>query len=181
MSATEEKKPKNRRIIRVLDVSGQDGSIISEEAKKDGKSLVFLDPPYYPTAKGKGGKVSVNRMYNGDGFTPADFLRLRRHCDELTRNGVPFILCNSDCEFIRLLFSEYNLVEYEEPRGLKAGKPSSTAKCLVITNYQDPEDFKEGYTRVWEVNMARAQGRVIEGKEIGVESGGASESQKNQS
>ena len=111
--------------------------------KDKGECLVYLDPPYYPIAKTKGGKVSPYKLYNND-FTPVDFLKLKDHCDELTLRGIPFVLSNSNCEFIRRLFKDYVMVGILEPRVMKSGKGKGSRlseDCLLITNFKNKKDF----------------------------------------
>ena len=134
---------------KVINVSGQKVKIIKDLVKdtKDEKAFVYLDPPYYPVATRKDGKISPYKLYNGTDFVPVDFLKLKLRCDDLTNSGIPFILSNSDCEFIRVLFRDYVLVEVNEARSLKHGKGKgslSPDKCLLITNFKQKEDFMDG-------------------------------------
>ena len=135
------------KIAKVIDVTGQKIEIIQDitEKTKQERPFIYMDPPYYPVCK-KDGKISPYKLYNGD-YLPADFVKLKLRCDELTRAGVPFILSNSNCDFIKLLFCDYNLVEVKEPRGIK--KENSENKrpaesCLLITNFKEKEDFMDG-------------------------------------
>jgi len=128
----------------VIEIRGMKIKLIKKLAgKKD--CFVYLDPPYYPTKKNKYGKVSPYKLYNSD-YTPIDFLRLKIRCDELTLSGIPFMLSNSDCEFIRILFKDYCIVEIKEPRGMKPSKGKGSKpkeKCLIITNFKHKADFME--------------------------------------
>lgn len=135
----------------VIDVSGK-GCLFGKvemikevaNAHKEGKPFVYLDPPYYPVAKDKNGKISPYKLYNGLDFLPVDFLKLKLHCDELTANEIPFILSNSDCEFIRVLFRDYIIVDINEARVMKQGKGKGSRpgeNCLLITNFKQKEDF----------------------------------------
>lgn len=131
----------------VINVTGQKVEMIKDLKDKSRNAFVYLDPPYYPTAKTKGGKISPYKLYNGNDYVPVDFLKLKLRCDELTTNGIPFILSNSNCEFIRILFRDYIFVEVDEPRGMKQGKGKGNRppeRCLLITNFKQKEDFMEG-------------------------------------
>ena len=59
---------------KVMNVSGQKVEILQDLMKNDSNALIYLDPPYYPTAKTKDGKISPYRLYNGLDFVPVDFL-----------------------------------------------------------------------------------------------------------
>ena len=76
-----------------------------------------------------------------------DFLKLKLRCDELTANGIPFILSNSDCEFIKVLFKDYIFVEINESRSMKKGKGKESRpseRCWIITNFKQKKDFMNG-------------------------------------
>lgn len=142
---------------QVINVSGQKVDIIQDLAKQDKKAFVYLDPPYYPVAKTKDGKISPYRIYNGTDYTPVDFLKLKLRCDDLTNAGVPFVLSNSDCEFIRILFKDYCMVEIDERRGMKRGngKGSRPAeRCLIITNFKRKDEFMDAISGLNNVQEA---------------------------
>lgn len=132
--------------IKVVNVSGEDIKMISDMASCKKDLFVYLDPPYYPVCKTKSGKIAPYKLYNGD-FLPVDFLKLKMRCDDLTKNNIPFILSNSDCEFIKILFKDYVVVEIDEPRGLK-GKKHPKERCLIITNFRDKEHFMESIKKM---------------------------------
>ncbi len=130
---------------KVINVSGEKISIIKDLAKIDNKAFVYLDPPYYPVAKTKDGKVSPYKLYNND-YKPVDFLKLKLRCDELTIAGIPFVLSNSNCEFIRTLFKDYPIIDINELRVMKQGngKGSRPAEsCLLITNFKKKKYFMD--------------------------------------
>lgn len=134
----------------IIDVSGQKVEIIQDLIKNDEKALVYLDPPYYPVNKDKKGNVSLFKLYNSD-YSPLDFLKLKERCDELTKSGIPFVLSNSDCEFIRFLFKDYPIVEVQEPRGMRNRKGESKVRCLIITNFKNKEDFMQSISTMNQV------------------------------
>ena len=122
---------------KVISVSGAKVEVIKDLTKNDNKAFVYLDPPYYLITK------NVNKLYGQD-FKPVNFLKLRERCDELTVRGIPFVLTNSDCEFIRVLFRDYPIVGIKEPRVMGQGKGKGSrpkVKCLIITNFKNKKDF----------------------------------------
>ncbi len=138
---------------RVIDVTGQKVEMIRDLTKKYANTFIYFDPPYYPVAKTKDGKISPYTLYNGNDFLPIDFLKLKERCDDLTKRGLPFILNNSDCEFIRFLFREYIIVEVDEPRGLKTGKGKKPKeRCLIITNFKQKKDFMKSISQMNQVS-----------------------------
>ena len=135
-------------MVNVIEVTNKKVEMIAEITKKDSKAFVYLDPPYYPVAKTKTGKISPYKLYNGTDFLPIDFLKLKERCDDLTKSGIPFILSNSDCEFIRFLFKEYIIVDIEEPRGLKIERKHPKENCLIITNFRDKKYFMDAISQM---------------------------------
>lgn len=130
-----------------MNVSGQKVEMIQDLMKNDSNALIYLDPPYYPTAKTKDGKIFPYKLYTGNDYLPVDFLKLKLRCDELTASGIPFILTNSDCEFIRILFKDYIIVDNIEPRVMQQGKGKGSRppiNCLIITNFRQKKDFMKG-------------------------------------
>lgn len=136
---------------KVINVSGQKVKIITKLIKEDNKAFIYLDPPYYPTAKTKNGKISPYKLYNGTDYVPVDFLKLKLRCDELTLSGIPFVLSNSDCEFIRILFKDYVIIDILENRVMKQGKGKGSRpkeNCLIITNFKQKKDFMRGINQM---------------------------------
>ncbi len=125
---------------KVIDVSGKKVKIIKNLIKNHSNAFIYLDPPYYPISTRKDGKISPYKLYNATDYLPSDFLKLKERCDDLTHNGIPFVLSNSDCEFIRFLFRDYNLVEVRETQSVKTSKGKGsrpTTGGLLITNFRD--------------------------------------------
>lgn len=84
-------------------------------------ALLYLDPPYYETEK----------YYDGL-FTEKDHLRLF-NCLENIKGK--FILSYNDCDFIRDLYKEYEIIEVSRNHNLKAKTESSRYNELIIKNY----------------------------------------------
>lgn len=84
-------------------------------------TLFYLDPPYYQTEK-----------YYSDKFMPEDHTRLKEILEKI--NG-KFLLSYNDCEYIRNLYSGYNIIEVDRTHNLinKGKKPRY--RELIIKNY----------------------------------------------
>ncbi len=72
----------------------------------DKDSIVYLDPPYY-LEKEKNGKCN----YYSNIFDADSHEVLKSSCDKLTEKGVRFLQSNSNCEFIRELYKDYEISE----------------------------------------------------------------------
>lgn len=68
--------------------------------------FVYLDPPYQPITK-----TASFTSYTKDGFSDSDQIRLKRSIDKLKENDIKFLLSNSCCDFIKELYSGYNIKE----------------------------------------------------------------------
>lgn len=85
------------------------------------KALFYLDPPYFGTEK-----------YYDNAFIIADHQRLHQCLSNLKGR---FILSYNDCEFIRELYSNFNVQAVSRNSNLtNKGNPKSYCE-LIITNY----------------------------------------------
>ncbi|MBQ3451935.1 MAG: DNA adenine methylase [Selenomonadaceae bacterium] len=94
-------------------------------------SFVYLDPPYDP--------ISATSNFTGyvkSGFNRDEQIRLRDCCDELTERGIKFMLSNSDTEFIREIYSSYNITPVKAKRAVNSvASKRGDVDELVIRNY----------------------------------------------
>src|SRR3989338_2463342 len=66
--------------------------------------FVYFDPPYYPLQKGKN-----FTSYTKDNFSEQDQIKLAEIFRKLDKIGCKIMLSNSDTNFIKNLYDEYNL------------------------------------------------------------------------
>lgn len=84
-------------------------------------ALFYLDPPYYETEK-----------YYPDRFMPEDHARLK---EALGKIQGKFLLSYNDCEYIRELYSGYDITEVDRTHNLIKAKEKPRYKELLIKNY----------------------------------------------
>jgi len=86
--------------------------------------FIYLDPPYHNTFTG----------YNKNSFDESEQIKLKEYVDKL---GCKVAISNSNTEFIRNLYKDYNLHEIETKRLInsKKEKRSDIILELLITNY----------------------------------------------
>jgi DNA adenine methylase len=94
--------------------------------------FVYFDPPYHPLSP-----TSNFTAYSRDSFSQNDQIRLKHVFAELVERGVKVMLSNSDCQFIRDLYKDFNINSITASRlinskALKRGKKISE---LLITSY----------------------------------------------
>jgi DNA adenine methylase len=100
-----------------------------KEAKKG--DFIYFDPPYYPLKKGKSFTT-----YTSGNFLEKEQEQLAEVFKELDKRGCKVMLSNSDTEFIKNLYKDYNLHFVKATRMIncdatKRGKINE----LVVTNY----------------------------------------------
>lgn len=74
---------------------------LSENVQKG--DFVYLDPPYHPISE-----TAAFTMYQKEGFTEADQVRLCDLCVKMRERGAYILLSNSNSQFIRELYEQNN-------------------------------------------------------------------------
>ena len=125
-------RPKNMEnaVDYILTVSKRLNTVVIENAdferilktydKND--TLFYLDPPYYETEK-----------YYMDKFMTDDHMRLRNALGKIKGK---FLLSYNDCDYIRKLYKDCNIIEVERMNNLKKGEKKPRYKELLIKNYK---------------------------------------------
>ena len=82
-------------------------------------------------------KTSNFTGYNESGFGENEQIRLKKLCDSLNKKGVKFLLSNSDCEFIRDLYKDYNIITIKAKRAINSnGNNRGAVSEVLIRNYE---------------------------------------------
>lgn len=93
--------------------------------------FVYFDPPYYPLSH-----TSNFTAYSRSSFNKDNQLRLKDVFAELAQRGVKVMLSNSDCQFIRKLYSEFNIHCISALRTINSNiKKRGTIPEVLITSY----------------------------------------------
>lgn len=101
---------------------------INAENERD---FVYFDPPYYPLSS-----TSNFTTYSRYIFKEAEQIELKNTFAKLANRGVKVMLSNSDCTFVRELYSDFNIYEISASRAInsKAEKRGRITE-LLITSY----------------------------------------------
>ena len=95
-------------------------------------SFVYLDPPYHP--------ISESSNFTGyvqGGWNDGDQLRLRDVCNRLNDNGIKFLLSNSASDFIRDIYSGYNIHGVRANRAVNSNSSKrGQVDEFLICNYE---------------------------------------------
>ena len=103
----------------------------SELLREPGENVfIFLDPPYYTATK------SALYGKNGELHKGFDHERL---ADELKNCKHKWLMTYDNCEYIRDLYKDYNIIDHEFAYGMRNAVKGNdmTGKEILITNYQD--------------------------------------------
>lgn len=98
---------------------------------RSSNDFVYFDPPYHPL-----NQTSSFTSYTRYSFNEADQIRLRDTFERLRARGVHVMLSNSDCEFVRDLYSGFNIhtiyaSRHINSQGTKRGKITE----VLVTSY----------------------------------------------
>lgn len=101
------------------------------ECATNSDDFVYFDPPYHPISP-----TSNFTAYSRYSFSERDQRRLKDVFTELARRGVKVLLSNSDCQFIRELYREFNIYSISATRLINsnASKRGRISEVL-ITSY----------------------------------------------
>jgi DNA adenine methylase len=110
-------EPLLRQISAYLNAN--DISITNDDFEKmvsgaDGNSFVYFDPPYH-SPKGTG-----FTGYQAEGFGESEQERLGNVFTEMTHRNVKCLLSNSDTEFIRGLYKDYEIIPVQAKRAINS-------------------------------------------------------------
>lgn len=96
-------------------------------------TFVYLDPPYMP--------ISTSSSFTGyteNGFNEDKQRELKEECDKLNKKGIKFLQSNSDCEFIRELYKDYNIKIIRAKRSINSkGNSRGEINEVLIYNYEE--------------------------------------------
>lgn len=95
-------------------------------------AFVYLDPPYMPISSS-----SSFTGYTENGFNEDKQRELKALCDSLDKKGIKFLQSNSDCEFIRELYSGYKIKTIKAKRVINSkGNSRGEINEVLIYNYE---------------------------------------------
>jgi len=113
-----------------IQISSCDYALILKDIPTD--SFVYLDPPYHP--------ISESSSFTGyvqGGWDEGDQLRLRDVCNRLRNNGIKFLLSNSASDFIREIYSDYNIHIVQAKRSVNSNSSRrGQVDEFLIRNYE---------------------------------------------
>ncbi len=95
-------------------------------------AFVYLDPPYDPVST-----TSNFTGYSKGGFGRHEQIRLRDFCMELDNRGIKFMLSNSPTDFIKALYSKFNITTVRAKRAINSvASRRGDVDEVVVRNYE---------------------------------------------
>lgn len=88
--------------------------------------FIFFDSPYYDTFD----------TYQKGGFTEADHRRLAELFKQLTDKGCYCMLTNSNTDFIKGLYKDFNIDIIQVKRMINADAKNRKGEEIIVTNYE---------------------------------------------
>ncbi|MBW4569788.1 MAG: DNA adenine methylase [Tolypothrix carrinoi HA7290-LM1] len=93
--------------------------------------FVYFDPPYYPISQ-----TSYFTSYTSYSFEENQQIQLRDIFVKLSERGVKVMLSNSDCEFIRNLYSDFHIYTISAARAINSNvKKRGKINEILVTSY----------------------------------------------
>ncbi|MFS0515940.1 DNA adenine methylase [Nostoc sp. UIC 10607] len=93
--------------------------------------FIYFDPPYYPVSE-----TSYFTAYSSDRFAEEQQVQLKDVFEKLAERGVKVMLSNSDCEFIRNLYSSFNIHTISASRAINSNaKKRGKITEVLVTSY----------------------------------------------
>jgi DNA adenine methylase len=125
----------NEDLLRLVSVALQYAEVslkpYSDIKAKNEYDFVYFDPPYYPLSS-----TSNFTTYSRYVFKEAEQIKLRDTFVKLANQGVKVMLSNSDCAFIRELYTEFNIYEISASRAINSqAEKRGKINELLITSY----------------------------------------------
>lgn len=125
----EEKLRKVSELLQNVKIKSMSFEKVVSLAKKE--DFVYLDPPYYPLKKGQSFTT-----YSKDNFLEEEQRNLLDAYNKLHKKGCYIMESNSDTDFIKELYSNYNIHYVQATRMINCnGDKRGKINELVITNY----------------------------------------------
>lgn len=110
-------------VLKQANMSALDFENVCNDVK--GNDFVFFDSPYYATFD----------TYQANGFKNEDHVRLANLFKRLTEKGVKCMLTNSNTDFIKDLYKDYNIEVVNVKRLVNADASNRVGQEIIVTNY----------------------------------------------
>jgi len=115
-----------------VDIKTGDYRTVVNDWKPMPGDVIFLDPPY---DKGEEIETAGFVSYQKEGWTREDLKLMKSECDYWARLGAKIVITNNDTEFVRELFSDWEIHEVDVRRSINRNGDGRKGKEVIITNF----------------------------------------------
>lgn len=120
------------KFLKTVSIKTGDYRIVVNDWKPMPGDVIFLDPPY---SKDDNIKTSGFVGYQKEGWTDYDLEILKSECDYWSRLGAKIVVTNNDTEFVRNLFSDWEIHPIEVRRSINRNGDNRNGREVIITNF----------------------------------------------
>lgn len=120
------------KFLQHCDIQTGDYRTVVNDWRPMSGDVIFLDPPY---SKDDDIKTSGFVGYQKEGWTDDDLKILKSECDYWSRLGAKIVVTNNDTEFVRNLFSDWEIHTVDVRRSINRNGDSRKGKEVIITNF----------------------------------------------
>lgn len=120
------------KFLQTVDIQTGDYRTVVNDWKPMPGDLIYLDPPY---DKDEEIETTGFVSYQKEGWTRRDLETLKSECDYWSRLGAKIVVSNNDTEFVRELFSDWEIHPVEVRRSINRNGDNRKGKEVIITNF----------------------------------------------
>ena len=120
------------KFLQTVDIRTGDYRTVVNDLKPLPGTVIYLDPPF-----DKGEEIATAGFvgYQKEGWTKHDLEILKSECDYWSRLGCKIIVSNNDTEFVRELFSDWEIHSVDVRRNINRNGDNRKGKEVIITNF----------------------------------------------
>ena len=115
-----------------VDILTGDYRTIVNDWKPMPGDCIYLDPPFDP-----GEEISTAGFvgYQKEGWSRRDLEIMKSECDYWSRLGAKIVVSNNDTQFVRELFSDWEIHSVDVRRSINRNGDNRKGKEVIITNF----------------------------------------------
>ena len=120
------------KFLQTVEIQTGDYRTVVNEWRPMSGDVIYLDPPY-----DRGEEISTAGFvgYQKEGWTRRDLEIMKSECDYWSRLGAKIVISNNDTEFVRELFSDWEIHPVEVRRSINRNGDGRKGKEVIITNF----------------------------------------------
>ena len=120
------------KFLQTVDIKTGDYRTIVNDWKPMPGDVIFLDSPY---DRDEDIKTDGFVGYQKEGWTRRDLEIMKSECDYWTRLGAKIVVTNNDTQFVRELFSDWEIHSVDVRRSINRNGDNRKGKEVIITNF----------------------------------------------